>query len=441
MGTVRSASSGDRRWSLWSLPRQALVYVLSVDLLALIAIAATTAWPVPAGAWPVFGVLAGCAALHLHCSRWIERIRRDHSHLPHVDLCSIWMLAGALVLPPSLAVALVVLVYAHRWWVVGRWDASRPPHRNVFTTSMMVLATSAAGAVAGVTGLREHLASGRPSGWLDFVGLVGAGAAQWLVNTALVAIVILLTVRPRSVRDAVGSASDNLLEAGQLAMGVFVALAVAWWPGFALPMVVAAVALHRTVLIHQLELAARTDAKTGLLNAEAWHLQASLELDRTRRQPPGATVGLFMIDVDHFKDINDTHGHQIGDAVLRRIAVALSGAVRRGDAVGRFGGEEFAVLLPGVEPGEAEAIAERIRRQVHQVVADDAEGGRVDGLTVSIGIAVWPSVAEDTVEGLLAAADAALYEAKRQGRDQVQVAGRHRRVRWMPAARSEHPGA
>lgn len=416
------------------------MYVLSVDLLAVVALAAATAWPVPAGSWTTFAVLAGCAALHLHCSRWIERIRRDHSHLPHVDLCSIWILAGALVLPPALAVALVVLMYAHRWWVVGRWDASRPPHRNVFTTSMMVLATLAASAVAGVTGLRDHLAAGRPGGALDLVGLVGAGAAQWLVNTALVAAVILLTVRPRSVKDALGSAADNLLEAGQLALGGFVALAVAWWPGLALPMVVAAVALHRTVLIHQLELAARTDAKTGLLNAEAWHLQATLELRRTRQQPPGARVGLFMIDVDHFKDINDTHGHQTGDLVLRRIAAALAGAVRRGDAVGRFGGEEFAVLLPGVEHDEAVAIAERMRAEVHGVLVDDGHGGTVGGLTVSIGIALWPEVAEDTLEGLLAAADSALYDAKRLGRDQVQSAGGRRRARWTPAARSERPG-
>ncbi|MFE2755053.1 diguanylate cyclase [Actinosynnema sp. NPDC059335] len=414
--------------------------MLSVDLLAVVALAAATAWPVPAGSWTRFAVLAGCAALHLHCSRWIERIRRDHSHLPHVDLCSIWILAGALVLPPALAVALVVLMYAHRWWVVGRWDASRPPHRNVFTTSMMVLATLAASAVAGVTGLRDHLHAGTPGGALDLVGLVGAGAAQWLVNTALVAAVILLTVRPRSVRDAVGSAADNLLEAGQLALGGFVALAVAWSPPFALPMVVAAVALHRTVLIHQLELAARTDAKTGLLNAEAWHLQATLELRRTRQQPPGARVGLFMVDVDHFKDINDTHGHQTGDVVLRRIAAALAGAVRRGDAVGRFGGEEFAVLLPGVEHDEAVAIAERMRAEVHRVSADDGHGGTVGGLTVSIGIAVWPEVAEDTLEGLLAAADSALYEAKRLGRDQVQAAGGRRRARWTPAARVERPG-
>ncbi|MBY8849162.1 GGDEF domain-containing protein [Saccharothrix longispora] len=439
MGRTRPASSGERRWKLWSLPRRALVYVLSVELLAAVAVVATTAWPVPDGSWTTFAVLAGCGALHLHCSRWIERVRRDHSHLPHVDLCSIWIVAGALVLPPVLAVAHTALIYLHRWWVVGRWDTSRPPHRCVFTTSMMVLATLAASAVAGLTGLRDRLRAGEPGGVLDLVGLVGAGTAQWLVNTALVAAVILLTVRPRSVKDSIGSAGDNLLEAGQLALGGFVALAVAWSPLFALPMVVAAVALHRTVLIHQLELAARTDTKTGLLNAEAWHLQARLELQRTRRQPPGAAVGVFMIDVDHFKDINDTHGHQTGDVVLRRMAEALERAVRRGDSVGRVGGEEFAVLLPDVGPDEARAVAERMRAEVHRVLVDDGAGGTVGGLTVSIGVAVWPEVAEDTLEGLLAAADSALYEAKRLGRDQVRAAGERRPPHRPPAARAQRP--
>ncbi|GAA3887002.1 GGDEF domain-containing protein [Saccharothrix violaceirubra] len=419
------------------MSRPALVFVLTVDLLAVVAIALSATRPVGDGAWTTFGVLAVSAALHLHCSRWIERIRRDHSHHPHVDLCSIWILAGALALPPLPAVLLVVFIYLHRWWLVGRWDASRPPHRNVFTMAMMVLAALAANTVVGLTGLREHLAARAPEGPLDLVGLLGAGLAQWAVNTFLVAAVILLTVPVRSLRNAFGTAGDNLLEAAQLALGMFVALAVAWWPGFAVPMVVAAVALHRTVLIHQLELAARTDAKTGLLNAEAWHLQARVELDRTR-QRPGGTMGLFMVDVDHFKGINDTHGHPAGDVVLRRIATALTAVVRRGDAVGRFGGEEFAVLLPDIEPAEALDVAERIREQVHGLVIETG-GGTVAGLTVSIGIAVYPFVPEDTIEGMLAAADSALYSAKRLGRDQVRFAGTRRRTPWTPAARTEAP--
>ncbi|MFT7834742.1 GGDEF domain-containing protein [Saccharothrix sp. BKS2] len=446
MGRLRSPSSGDRCWALWSLPRPALVHVLAVDLAAVLVAAvtavtaATAPRPVPAGAWTAFAVLAACAALYLHCSRLVERVGRDHGHPPHVDLCSIWLLAGALVLPPVLVVAHVVLIYLHRWWFVGRWDASRPPHRSVFTTSMMVLAALAASAVANATGLRGRLLAGRPHDLPDLAGLVGAGAAHWLVNTVLVATVILLTARDRSVRDAVGSASDNLLEAGQLALGVFVAPAVAWSPAFAPPMVAAAAALHRTVLIHQLEPAARTDTKTGLLNAGEWRRRAALELRRARRRPTGG-LAVLMVDVDHFKKINDTHGHPTGDRVLRRIAGALEGAVRRGDAVGRYGGEEFAVLLPGVRRAEALAVAERMRVEVHRVrvdAGDGGDGGAVAGPTVSIGVALWPEVDEDTPDGLLAAADAALYEAKRRGRDQVRAADG--RAPLTPAARVEGSG-
>lgn len=425
-------------WSLWSLPKRALAYVFLVDSGAVLAVVLSAPHPVPSRSWLIAGVLAACAGAHLHFSRWIERIRRDHSHLPHVDLCSIWIFAGALVLPPLPAVLLVATIYLHRWWVVGRWDTSRPPHRCLFTGSMMILAALAANGVSYASGLREHLMTGRPSGVLDLLGIIGAGAAQWGVNSLLVGIVIVITVKLRKIGEAVGSGADNLLEAGQLALGSFVALAVTWWPGFALPMVVAAVALHRTVLIHQLELAARTDNKTGLLNAEAWHLQARLELQRTRDRQTPSTLGLFMIDVDHFKDINDRYGHQVGDSVLREIADALSSTVRRGDAVGRFGGEEFAVLLPMVERGEAVVIAERVRAQVLGLKIDDSAGGIVTGLGVSIGVAIWPEIDEDTLEGVLAAADAALYEAKRLGRDQVQVAGAQRRLRRSPAVRTTY---
>ncbi|MCS7482047.1 diguanylate cyclase [Umezawaea endophytica] len=412
--------------------------MLLVDLGAAVGVFLCALSPVPARSWVIAGVLAACATAHLHFSRWIERIRRDHSHLPHVDLCSIWIFAGALVLPPLPAVLLVIVIYLHRWWVVGRWDASRPPHRCVFTVSMMILAALAANGVSHASGLREHLLAGTPSGLLDLVGIVGAAAAQWGVNSLLVGVVIAITVKLRKIGEALGSGADNLLEVGQLALGAFVALAVAWWPGFALPMVVAAVALHRTVLIHQLELAARTDNKTGLLNAESWHLQARLELQRTRDRQTPSTMGLFMIDVDHFKDINDRYGHQVGDTVLREIASTLAGSVRRGDSVGRFGGEEFAVLLPMVERAEALAIAERVRAQVFGLVIDDCLGGTVTGLGVSIGVAIWPEIDEDTLEGVLAAADSALYEAKRLGRDQVQLAGTHRRLRWAPSARKTH---
>ncbi|MFF5097273.1 MULTISPECIES: GGDEF domain-containing protein [Actinosynnema] len=420
-----------RSWSLWSLPRGALGYVLSVDLLALLAVAAATATnqPTTRHDWVVLAVLLTCAGLHLVFSRWIERARRDATGLPHLDLCSIWIFAGSLLLPPPLVGVLVVVLYAHRWWVVGRWDPFRPPHRGVFTAAMMLLVALAANVVATATGLRDSLASGHLEGPWDLLGLIGAGSVYWTVNTALVAGVIVLTTGART--NLFGGPLDNLLEAAQLSLAFFVAIAVAWWPGFAFPMVVAAVALHRTVLIHQLELAARTDAKTGLLNAEAWHLQARVELNRTRQR--GDALGLLMIDVDHFKGINDTHGHQTGDEVLRSIADVIRESVRRGDSVGRFGGEEFVVLLPGAGRDESMAIAERARTRVGLL---GTGAGPVRGLTVSVGVAVWPDVPEDTVEGLLAAADGALYQAKRLGRDQSRAAWSHQ----QPSVRSDQGG-
>jgi diguanylate cyclase (GGDEF)-like protein len=125
-----------------------------------------------------------------------------------------------------------------------------------------------------------------------------------------------------------------------------------------------------------------------------------------------------MIDLDGFKQVNDEHGHLAGDVVLRRVAQALAGQVRRTDAVGRVGGDEFAVLLPATGGPEALIVAERIRQEVRRVQTPVAMG-----LSTSIGVAVHPYAAEATVEGLLAAADAALYQAKHNGRDLVCLAG------------------
>src|SRR5207248_2917933 len=106
-------------WALWRLPRTALVYVLTIEVLAFTAVLIAPR-ELDGGRWAPAGLLAACAMLHVHASKAIERVRRDHSHLPHVDLCSVWILAGALVLPAAAEIALVVLIYLHRWLVVGR---------------------------------------------------------------------------------------------------------------------------------------------------------------------------------------------------------------------------------------------------------------------------------------------------------------------------------
>ena len=159
------------------------------------------------------------------------------------------------------------------------------------------------------------------------------------------------------------------------------------------------------------------DHLTGLANRRAFHEAAELEIKRWQRQPRPLSV--LMIDADHFKRINDGHGHAVGDAVLRHLAACLSATFRTMDVVARVGGEEFAVLLPGTGLEGAEAVAlrvcERLRSQPVHV------DGKAIGCTVSIGAAAMERGVDD-VKALLQRADSALYAAK--------AAGRNRVLRW-----------
>jgi diguanylate cyclase (GGDEF)-like protein len=177
------------------------------------------------------------------------------------------------------------------------------------------------------------------------------------------------------------------------------------------------VLLQRSLLHSQLKAQARTDAKTGVLNAGAWQGEADLAVDRARRR--NESLAVLLADVDHFKLVNDTYGHLTGDAVLRTLAAEMRQQVRESDLVGRFGGEEFVILLRGTTAEEACRVAERIRRGVGvvRVLTKDM----IVGATVSIGIAALGSHGGTLVE-LLESADEALYRAKRAGRDRICLA-------------------
>jgi diguanylate cyclase (GGDEF)-like protein len=177
------------------------------------------------------------------------------------------------------------------------------------------------------------------------------------------------------------------------------------------------VLLQRSLLHSQLKAQARIDAKTGLLNAGAWQAEAGLAVDRARRRRE--SVAVLLADIDYFKRVNDTYGHLTGDAVLRTLAAEMRQQVRDCDLVGRFGGEEFAILLNDTTADEGCRVAERIRRGVGlvRVLTEDA----IVGATVSIGVAVLGSHG-GTLGELLESADRVLYRAKRAGRDRVCLA-------------------
>ncbi|MBX3269126.1 MAG: sensor domain-containing diguanylate cyclase [Sandaracinaceae bacterium] len=159
-----------------------------------------------------------------------------------------------------------------------------------------------------------------------------------------------------------------------------------------------------------------TDELTRAFNYRYHHLRLAEEVGRARRY--GDAFSVLMMDLDHFKDVNDRHGHQIGDEVLRGFVERLREEVREPDVVIRRGGEEFVLLMPSTDAGDAAQVAERIR--AHVAAAPIATSGGGVPLTVSIGVATWR--ADESGGALEGRADEALYRAKAAGRDRVEVA-------------------
>jgi diguanylate cyclase (GGDEF)-like protein len=166
-------------------------------------------------------------------------------------------------------------------------------------------------------------------------------------------------------------------------------------------------------MVIELELVASTDRLTGAWNRRRLEESVRSEMERMARY--GHSLCLLLIDVDRFKPINDQYGHAVGDAVLQRLTALLQAALRKVDSLSRWGGEEFVVLCPNTARATAAAVAERLRREVAT-----AHFATVGSVTVSIGVAECAT--GESWEEWFARADAALYRAKSEGRNQVRVA-------------------
>ncbi len=183
---------------------------------------------------------------------------------------------------------------------------------------------------------------------------------------------------------------------------------------------IGAVCLENTANREHLVVSGLTDALTGLHNRRYLERRLSEEIARSRRY--GHPLSCLFIDADHFKLVNDLHGHSAGDQVLRELSLRVRECLRASDVATRFGGEEFALLLPQTDLVEALKLAERIRHRVQQNPIPAGNGNEL-AITISIGVSELKEAdQEDAGERLISSADAALYQAKQQGRNRVRCA-------------------
>lgn len=400
-----------RQWSLWDQPAPLVAYIAAIVVLAgAVGAAGLFRVSVRYEDLATFGALMGCGAV---C---IEAVRR--LGMPagvSKDMLSAWWIPVALLLPPPYALLAPAVLYTLIQIRVRRTAV----YRRVFSTAAIGLA----GALTSMTS-RFVVAVPPHGGSADAltdlrVGLpaaVACAAMFTVVNSTLVAVAAHMATPHTTWRELLWEGENLALDLVELCTGVLVAVVTAVSPALLLLTLPPIALLQRSLVHAQLRAAARTDVKTGLLNAAAWQREA--DTDILRAIHTGEPLAVLVADIDHFKIVNDTYGHLVGDQVLAQVADTLRQQVRASDLTGRFGGEEFVVLLPGADTLEASRVAERLRIRVGRmaVPADDA----LVSVTISVGVAVLRDHGDDLIE-LLAAADLALYRAKDAGRDRICV--------------------
>jgi diguanylate cyclase (GGDEF)-like protein len=409
-----------RTWALWSEPDQLIVYLLAIDVLAVggIITATLTGGFSASAAWRTVLLLTLAIAFEEGTNR-AGRLRLRLSEHLKPDMTSVWFVAAAIILPAPYAVACVGLLLCYMWFRRQRSEGELA-YRKLGTAATIVIACLVTHWVVGFIAGHGMVV---PGGVTGAVAVLIALLSYTVVNRTLVTFaLILLRVRGRALA---GTWEDNLLELATLCLGGLLTLAVRDQPWLAVLVLLPMVLLQRGALTHQLEIAASTDSKTGLLNAITWEQLAQRELARAHRA--GYPTAMFIIDLDRFKAVNDIHGHLVGDEALKAIGQCLQSELRDYDSVGRFGGEEFVALLPTVSEARALEIADRLRAVINRIRISDlvqlTDPATDIRLAASIGVACSPVDGAELMD-ILHAADAALYVAKQGGRNRVELASR-----------------
>ncbi len=404
-----------RSWPLWSLPRGLRAYLLTVIVLSLAAVGAAAPFAtISAHDLALFGLLLGCTALAVE---WTRKAGEQSNMI--LDVQGVWELPVAILLSPLYALLIPMIRLALVQLRVRR----APVYRRVFSGAAISLSYGAASVTFhSVSYLVPRAAGGALSHATVWTLLVLASAfVQWASNKVIVMTAIKASDPATNVRKQVFSREPLYNDVAEICIGVLVTYGVCGNPLIAVAALPVVTLLQRSLRHVQLLTESRADSKTGLLNAATWEREAAAEVIRAvRTRTP---LAIAILDVDKFKLINDTYGHLAGDQVLKEIANTLKTTLRDYDLAGRFGGEEFAVLLPQTRAPDAFRIAERVRANIASVpiIAPGATGGERVEVTVSIGVAALDSGSKRELSELMATADAALYRAKADGRDQVQM--------------------
>jgi len=401
-------------WAWWQLPVRMRCYVAAVPLAAVltIAVAATyTDWQ--ASDLEKFLLLMVCGVISVASTPKIAYASPGVTR----DFTTVWVLPTAVLLPPVYAALVTIPIFL----TLHLWVHRGIVYRRVFTAASIslsyVLASvvfrSLPSAVAGPSiGSGTHALT-----W----GLVVA--LCYVIGSRVQRLMIFVAVKMTSSDVQIWRMELNR-EALQglfveVDLGVLITLAVATSPALvviALPTVM----LTRAFLVNPLLVAqSRVDSKTGLLNISTWEREAEVELSRSIRTRTALSVAI--VDIDHFKRVNDSHGHLVGDRVLKAVATELKGQLRDYDRAGRFGGEEFVLLLSQTDEEDAFGIAERLRLHVGNLAVpiDDRPEAPVVRVTISIGVAAMERGERRDLTDLLSAADSSLYHAKQTGRNRV----------------------